>query len=206
VRRHIALAAVSAVLFSAPRAAQALITLEGYYGLARPPSVDFHSAVSGATNDSHLWSDSLNIAGGDLILHLGLLELGAIGDVTWKSGSASQTAIGALGGVGFDLGGFRLEALGEAGGHRIGNFTENPSIVTSSSTSQWLAYLGLRPGIAYRFGEKSGFILGLWGYARWDVTSKNVPVTVASAGGTAPGELKLGGTTVGATVRLGYDF
>lgn len=207
MRRNIALAIVSIALFVAPRAVRAAaITVEGYYGLARPPSVDFQSAVSGATSDSHLWSDSLNIAGGDVILHLGLLELGAIGDVTWKGGSATQTALGALAGVGFELGQIRLEALGEAGGHRIGNITENPNIVTSSSTSEWLAYVGLRPGIAYRFGPSSGLILGLWGYVRWDVTDKHVPVTVSSASGTAPGDLKLGGTTVGVTARLGFDF
>jgi len=31
-------------------------------------------------------------------------------------------------------------------------------------------------------------------------------VTVSSASGTAPGELKLGGTTVGVTARVGFDF
>lgn len=205
MRRHIALAVVSIALFAAPRAARAAaLTVEGYYGLARPSSVDFESAVG--TVNSHLFHDSLNIAGADVILHLGLLELGAIGDVTFKSNSASQTAIGALAGVGFELGQLRLEALGEAGGHRIGNITENPNIVTSSSGSEWLAYVGLRPGIAYRFGPSSGVILGLWGYARWDVTDKHVPVTVSSASGTAPGELKLGGTTVGVTARVGFDF
>jgi hypothetical protein len=204
VRRLVVLAAVSALLLAAPRAASALVTVEGFYGLARPSSVDFHSAVNGAVNNSHLFQDSLNIAGGDVILHLGLLELGAIADVTFRSDSASQTAIGGLVGVGFDLGGLRLEALGEVGGHKIGNITSNPSIVTSSSGSEWLAYVGLRPGVAFRLG--SGLILGLWGYARWDVTDSSVPVTVSSATGTTPGELKLGGTTVGVTGRVGFDF
>jgi hypothetical protein len=206
LRRLAVLAAIAAALLVFPRPAHALVTLEGFYGIARPPSVDFSDAVTGARNDSHLFKDSLQIAGGDVILHLGWLELGAIVDTTFRSGSASQTAIGGLLGLGFDLGGLRLEALGEAGGHRLGNFTENPSIVTASSTSEWLAYVGLRPGVAVRIGGTPGLILGVWGFARWDVTDRNVPVSVSGATGTALGNVKLGGTTIGATARLGIDF
>ena len=57
-------------------------------------------------------------------------------------------------------------------------------------------YVGLRPGVAYRFGsEDLGFLLGVWGYARWDVTEGNVPVT---AGGGIPsqGEVELAVSSV----------
>lgn len=192
----------------APAAASAAVTVEAFYGLARPPSADFRAATSSAANDPDLLDSSLNIAGGDLILHLGILEIGAIGDVSWKSGSASQTAIGALVGVGGDVHGtLRLELLGEVGGHRYGNFAENPNIVTSSSSSEWLAYVGLRPGIAYRIpvGEM-GVVIGIWGFARWDLSTSDVPVTVGSAGSASPGTLELGGTSIGAVARFGVDF
>jgi hypothetical protein len=192
----------------APRVASAAVTIEGFYGITRPPSADFSTAVTGARHDPDLIRDSLQIAGGDLILHLGTFELGAIADTSWKSGSASQTAIGGLVGIGGDLGGaLRLELLGEAGGQRYGNFFENPRIVTASSSSEWFAYLGLRPGIAFRFSPgRPGVILGIWGFARWDLTTSNVPVTVGSVDNTTPGSVKLGGTTIGAVARLGFDF
>ncbi len=150
-------------------------------------------------------------------LRLGVLEIGGIVDDSWKTGSASQTAIGALVGFGGDYRGvLRLEALGELGGQRYGNFFENPNIVTSSSTSQWFAYVGLRPGIAFRIDMSgsgtgggtggTGLIIGLWGFVRWDLTTADMPVTVRSGAGTSPGSLKLGGATVGAVARVGLDF
>jgi hypothetical protein len=205
-RRVAPLLVAAAILV--PAAASAAVTVEAFYGIARPPSADFSAAVSGAQNDPDLIDNSLNIAGGSLILHLGILELGAIADVSWKSGSASQTALGALLGVGGDVGGtLRLELLGEFGGHRYGDFTENPDIVTASSSSEWLAYIGLRPGIAYRvpFGNM-GIVIGVWGFARWDLTTSDVPVTVGTVDDTSAGSVELGGTTIGAVARVGLDF
>ncbi len=192
----------------APATASAAVTIEAFYGIARPPAADFSAAAGAAQDDPDLIDNSLNIAGGDLILHLGILEIGAIADVSWKTGSASQTAIGALVGVGGDVGGaFRLELLGEIGGHRYGNFAENPRIVTASSSEEWLAYVGLRPGVAYRFpvGEM-GVVIGIWGFARWDLSTSDVPVTVGSAGSASPGTVELGGTSIGAVARIGLDF
>jgi hypothetical protein len=201
---------VAAVLL-APHVTDAAVSVEGFYGITRPRATDFSAAASSASHDPHLIRDSLNIAGGDLILHLGVLELGAIMDTSWKSGSASQTAIGGLIGVGTDLEKvLRLELLGEVGGQRYGNFFENSDVVTSSSKSEWLAYVGVRPGIAWRFdlGRDGGpgLLVGVWGFIRWDLTSKTVPVTAASASATPVGSIDLGGTTIGAVARLGLDF
>ncbi len=209
IRRIVPILVVAAL--AVPQVAHAAVSIEAFYGLSRPRADTFHQAASGTANDPNLVRDSLNIAGGDLILHLGLFELGAIIDTSWKSGSASQTAIGALAGVGGDWQGWlRLEALAELGGQRYGNFAENPSIVTSSSSSEWFMYLGLRPGVAIHVplssDGKIGALVGVWGFARWDLNTTTVPVTVRSAGSTAPGDIKLGGTTIGATLRLGLEF
>lgn len=182
------------------------VAIEGLYGFARPPAADFSAAVSGAANDHDLSESSLQIAGGTLLLNFGVFELGAVGDATFGNG-VTQTAIGGL--VGFRLGDkLRLDLLGEAGGHRYGNVADDPSVVTASSTDEWLVYVGLRPGLAYRFGapDSAGFLLGVWGFARWDVTDKSVPVTVSGVSGTAPGNVKLGGTTIGLTLRAGIEF
>ena len=201
----------AAALAVLPEAARAAVSIEVFYGLSRPRADSFRQAASGTANDPNLVRDSLNIAGGDLILHMGLFELGAIIDTSWKSGSASQTALGALIGVGGDYAGWlRLEALGEVGGQRYGNFGNDPSIVTSGSSQEWLMYVGLRPGVAVHVplaeGGKIGALLGVWGFARWDLNTSNVPETVGNAGSTSPGSVKLGGTTVGAELRFGLEF
>lgn len=203
-RRIAPLLLAAAVL--APSAASAAVSVEAFYGITRPPSADFTSAVTGARDDPELFANSLQIAGGDVILHLGLLELGAIADFSWKSGSARQTAIGGLVGVGGDMGALRLELLGEVGGQRYGDFTENRRIITASSSEQWFAYVGVRPGIAYRFSPGGpGFLIGIWGFARWDLNSGD-RITIADADNTALGSLELGGTTIGAVARVGFDF
>jgi hypothetical protein len=189
-----------------PHTARAGIAIEGLYGFARPPAADFSAAVSGAANDKDLSDDSLQIAGGTLVLNLGVFELGAVVDKTFGSG-VTQTALGGL--VGLRIGDkLRLDLLGEAGGHRFGDFTDDPSVITASSTNEWLFYVGLRPGIAYRFDVSPGFglLLGIWGFARWDVTDKSVPVTVGGVSGTAPGNVDLGGTSIGVTLRAGIEL
>jgi len=202
---------LAAAVLAAPHAARAAVSLEAFYGLARPKADSFSQAVSGTANDPHLIADSLNIAGGDLLFHLGLFEIGGIIDTSWKSGSASQTAIGGLVGIGGDYDGWlRLEALGEVGAQAYGNFAKNPDVVTSGSSKAWLMYIGLRPGVAVHIplGEegKVGALVGVWGFARWDLTTSTVPVTVGNAGSTSAGSIKVGGTTLGAELRLGFEF
>jgi hypothetical protein len=201
---------LAAALLLAPRLASAFGTVEGFYGITRPPDNNFHSAVSSADRQHALLKSSLQIAGGDVLLNFGgPLQIGAIIDTTWKNDSASQTAIGGLLGFRLGAGQLRFDLMGEGGGHHYGNFTKNPDIITASNTSQWLAYVGLRPGVAYHFGSPGapGFLLGVWGFARWDLTNKHVPVSVAGTGGaSADGDVKLGGVSLGATLRAGFDF
>lgn len=206
-RRFVITALCAGLALAAPHAAQALGTVEGFYGLTRPPGTSFRSEVSGAAHDPHVFSDSLNLAGGDVLLDFGgPLELGAIADVTWKKHSASQTALGALLGLKLASGPVRLDLLGEAGGHRYGNLADDPKVVTASKTDQWFAYVGLRPGIAFTMGQP-GLLIGVWTFVRWDLTDKRVPITVAeTSGSTANGSIKLGGPSIGATLRLGVQF
>jgi hypothetical protein len=197
-----------AILAPPETARAAGLAIEGMYGLVRPPDANFRAAIAGAANDRDLSESSLQIAGGSLLLDLDGLEVGAIVDQTFGDG-VTQTAVGALAGlrVGDKL---RLDLLGEVGGHRFGDIRDDPSVVTSSSTDEWLFYVGLRPGLAYRVDllPGVGFLVGAWGFVRWDVTDKNVPVTVSGATGLAPGdgEVKLGGTSIGVTLRFGIEL
>jgi hypothetical protein len=192
---------LAAAALAMPAAASAIVEIEGFYGLERPPSTSFSAAVSG-TNAPSLFDTSLQIAGGNVIVNLGALEVGAIADTTWGHNTASQTAIGGLAGIGIGTS-VRIDLLGEAGGHRYGNFTSHPEITSSSSSNEWLVYVGLRPGITFKLGD-GPLSVGLWAFARWDVTTHNVPVTVGSV--SSAGTYKIGGTTVGATLRLGFEL
>lgn len=196
----------AAIALVSPAAASAIdLQIEGLYGLERPPSTSFSAAVSGAGatgSASGLFDSSLQLAGGDVLLNLNGLELGAIIDATFGHNTASQTAIGALAGFALSAGPAKVDLLAEAGGHRYGNFASNPDIVTTSSSSQWLAYIGLRPGFTVKLGGP--VTLGLWAFVRWDVTSHDLPVTVRNAG--SAGSYSLGGTTIGATARLGLGL
>ncbi len=133
--------------------------------------------------------------GATAIYRGGLLELGALGEWGRPGSDAKTTVLGLLGGVGFDVGGFRLEALGEAGGHMYGGQT-----VAGSSADSWLVYVGLRPGLSLKFGPGDMLLVGVWGFARWDVTSRNV---VVNAGRIDQATYELGGTQYGASLRLG---
>jgi hypothetical protein len=198
------IALLAAVALLAPATAHAAdFSIEALYGVAFPPAADFESAVEDVDDDD-LSEDSSQIIGGTLLLSFGLLEVGAIVDATIPDKGPDQTAIGALGGIrlGEKL---RVDLLGEIGGQRYGNVFEDSDVVTDSTEEQWLMYVGLRPGIAYRFGAEDGIgiVLGVWGFARWDVTDENVRV---SAGDETQGEVELGGTTLGATLRAGIEF
>jgi hypothetical protein len=198
------IALLAAVALLAPATAHAAdFSIEALYGVAFPPAADFESAVEDVDDDD-LSEDSSQIIGGTLLLSFGLLEVGAIVDATIPDKGPDQTAIGALGGIrlGEKL---RVDLLGEIGGQRYGNVFEDSDVVTDSTEEQWLMYVGLRPGIAYRFGAEDGIgiVLGVWGFARWDVTDENVQV---SAGDETQGDVELGGTTLGATLRAGIEF
>ncbi|GAO05082.1 hypothetical protein [Anaeromyxobacter sp. PSR-1] len=212
---HRALAAfasvlATAVLLAAPAPARAFFSLELHYGVERADATSLKHGLDAALSDTARLKNSAQIVGGLATLKLGFLELGAVADRTWKKDGPSITAVGGLAGLGFDLGAIRLEALGEAGGRRYGDFLKDPAVITRGSNAEWLAYVGLRPGIAYRaeLGGGLGFLIGVWGFARWDVTSKNVPVTVrpSEGGPDTSAEYELGGVTFGATGRVGIDF
>ncbi len=191
---------LAAALLTPDLARGAGLTIEGFYGLTRPPE----TSISNALEDRNIFDDSLQLAGADVLIRLGLFEFGAIADVNWGEGSATQSAIGGLAGIALPLGPARLDLLGELGGQRYGNLARNPNLAGNDTGDKWLAYLGLRPGLAFKVGGPGpGLSVGVWTFARWDLQKENVPVSF-EGGGT--GDYELGGVTLGATLRVGVDF
>jgi hypothetical protein len=202
------IALLAAVVLLLPATAGAAgVSIEALYGISWPPAADFESAVEDVDDDD-VSEDTAQIVGGTILVNFGVFEIGAIVDATMPDRGPDQTAVGGLAGFRFGEK-LRLDLLGEIGGQRYGNVFEDDDVVSGSTEQQWLMYVGVRPGVAYRFdlGAEGGMgiLMGLWGYARWDVTDERVPVTAGSDVPSA-GEVDLGGTTIGATLRAGIEF
>jgi hypothetical protein len=179
------------------------LTVHG--GVDKYDSVGFKSGLSKTDfTDAQQLRDASQSYGVTGILRLGMLDAGALVELGRPGRENTTTAIGALAGLNLMVGSLQIDALGELGGHRYADALHNPAVIVDSNRSDWLAYVGLRPGIALRLGERGGILLGLWGFARWDLNSKDVPVTLAS--GSATGTYKLGGTQIGAALRLGFSL
>jgi hypothetical protein len=174
-------------------------------GWDRYDAVTLKSGLSAAdfTDGQRMRDNSLTL-GATAIVRLGLLELGVLGDLGRPGRDNPTATIGALGGVGLSLGRLRLEGLAELGGQRYADALSNPGVIQDTNRADWLAYVGLRPGVSLRLGESGNMLLGVWGYARWDLQQKDVRVTLADL--TGSGAYDLGGSQIGVALRLGVSF
>jgi len=154
-------------------------------------------------SSSQQLKDASQSFGATAIARIGMLDVGAIGELGRPGKTNDTTVLGVLGGINLDVGPLRFEALGEVGGHRYGNAVHNSTIISESTGSDWLAYVGLRPGLSLKLGESGRWLLGVWAFARWDITSKTVQVTLAD---TTTGSYKLGGSQFGGALRFGFSL
>ncbi len=144
--------------------------------------------------------DASQSYGATAILRLGGLEVGAIGELGRPGKGNDTTVIGALGGLNFGLGPIRLEALAEVGGHRYGNALDNTAVITGSKRSDWLTYVGLRPGLAFQLSDH--LFVGVWAFARWDVNKRTISVATVNG----PAVYEVGGSQFGGQLRLGFSL
>ena len=199
IRTTLALAFALAAL---PALASGL-DLSLHYGVDKYDAVGLRSGLRNTDfSSSQKLDDASQSVGATIIARLGMLDLGVIGELGRPGKDNTTSVVGALGGLNFDLGPVRLEALGEVGGHRYGNALTNSAVIKDTSRSDWLAYAGVRPGLSVRLGGP--LFIGVWAFARWDLTSKDVPVTLAGGSGTST--YKLGGSQFGAALRLGISL
>jgi hypothetical protein len=197
--------ALSSVPASAAEPGAVGIDLSLHGGVDRYDAIGFKTALSSAdfTDAQQLRDDSLSV-GATVIARFGPFSAGALAELGRPGRANPTTAIGALGGLNLSLGRLQLDALAELGGHRYGDALHNPDVIVDSDRSDWLAYAGLRPGVALRFGERGAVLVGLWGFARWDLMTKDVAVTLAN--GTGDGTYELGGTQYGLALRVGFSL
>jgi hypothetical protein len=174
-------------------------------GMDRYDSVSLKSGLRAADfTDAQRLKDSSLTVGATAIVRLGLFELGLLGEQGRPGRSNPTATFGALGGIGMSLGRLRLEGLAELGGQRYADALNNPAVIQDTNRADWLAYVGLRPGVSLRLGESGNWLIGVWGFARWDLMQKTVRVTLADLSGS--GQYDLGGSQIGAALRLGFTF
>ncbi len=173
-----------------------------HYGADQYDAVGLKSGLGGVSGSALLRGTSTHL-GATIIYWSGMGELGVIGEVGRPRQDGSTTLLGLLGGLGFELGPLRLEALGELGAHRYGDVLQDPGVVSRSQKEAWLVSVGVRPGLTLRLGPNGTLLLGLWAFARWDVTSQDVQVDL---GGLDPSTYRLGGSQYGAAIRAGFSL
>jgi hypothetical protein len=192
------------ILAASPTAGRSdVLDLTFHAGADRYGVVDLKTGLSGSDfTDAQRMRDTSATLGATALFRLGLLEAGALAEVGRPGRDNTTSAVAALGGVGFELGRLRLDLLGELGGHRYADALSNPSVIVDANRADWLAYAGIRPGLSLLLGERRGFLIGLWTFARWDLTRKEIPVTLSGLGGS--GAYDLGGPQHGVALRIGF--
>jgi len=203
--RFASIAAFALLIAPATAAGGSGIDLTLHGGVDKYDAVSLKSGLSKTDfTDEQQLRDASQSYGATAVGRLGLLSAGALVEFGRLGKPNTTTAIGALAGLNLVMGRLQLDALAELGGHRYGDALHNPDVVQDSNRSDWLAYVGLRPGIAVHLGEGGNILLGVWAFARWDLMRKDVAVTLASGGGE--GAYELGGTQFGGALRLGISF
>jgi hypothetical protein len=163
-------------------------------------AVGLRSGLGGVRSAGRLQGVSTHL-GATAIYRSDLGEIGVIGEIGRPGQAGGTTLLGALLGLGLDVEAFRLEALGELGAHRYGDLLKDGAVTSRSRSEAWLVSVGLRPGLSIRFGPGDMLLLGVWAFARWDLTSQNVQVSLGSGNDST---YKLGGSQYGASVRVGF--
>jgi len=206
-------AALLAALLSLPGAVRADdswgLSLQLLWGVSR---YDVGGLQAGLSNQgSDMLKDSASVVGGLGLLRLGILDLGVLyegGAISGTAGTADSMVLTPEVGFALPLGDtFRLDLLGELGGHKISNIAASGGTIDySQATAVWLPYLGVRPMLTLRFPLGPVKAIGsLAAFARWDLVKKDATLEPVS-GSTVSVPYELGGTTFGLSAGVGIEF
>lgn len=206
----LATALLAAVLPGSSRALESgALSLELHGGLDKYDGLGLKNAAAQVNvGDKALLKDTSTHVGATALLRIFNLKGGAIVELGQPGSTPNTTVVGALLGLSGSLGPLVLDGLVEGGGRRAGDFLKDPAIISKGKSETWLAYVGLRPGVSVRLGTFPKLIVGVWAFARWDLTRGDVPVTVTPSAGGAPvdARYRVGGAQYGASARLGIEL
>ena len=179
------------------------LTLGGWAGAAKYDVLGLEHGVS-SLNGQDLLAGTHPVAGGSAVVRVGPLELGALYEGTLSEHDATSDVITPLFGFALDLSErWRLELLGEVGGHRISWTASDP---LGSVHTVWLPYIGARPSLALRLPAGGlRLVLSVTPFARWDLARRQVDVQ-SSSGTSTRTTYDVGGTTFGLVGGVGIEI
>ena len=101
---------------------------------------------------------------------------------------------------------WRVDLLGELGGHQVTGIGQSDSFDASQVKSVWLPSAGVRPSISARIPVgATRLVLSLTPFARWDLMRKTVTVNVTGS----PSDVRTyeaGGSTIGVVGAVGLEI
>ncbi len=113
-----------------------------------------------------------------------------------------RLSLSALLGYQPQIGAFRYQLLGEAGGHR---FTDvgGTLFARRPGTETWLPFAGVRLGAARTYPAHSVGEVGVWVFGRYDIGQKTVTNVRDFMGDETRTDYRVGGYMVGLAVQVG---
>jgi hypothetical protein len=146
--------------------------------------------------------------GGSALLRWRWLDVGLLYEGAFLADQADSAVLTPLVGVALNLGSrFRVDLLGELGGHRISNIGLGGDVTVSDPQSVWLPYLGVRPTLSLRLPiGPVRLVLSLAPFARWDLVHKDVTVVASDGTTTTESTYEAGGTTFGVAAGAGLEL
>lgn len=213
------LALAAALALAAPRSGAAeapaddsfSLTLGVWGGISRYDVLGLRHGVEnvGAGDGRDLIEGDFDAVGASALLRLGWLDLGALYEGTLLDDEARSEVVTPLVGLKWDLDDrFRLDVLGELGGHRITNIGSGNELLAEAPETVWLPYAGFRVGLSYRLPIGLGatrLAVSATPFARWDLIEEEVAVRT-SAGTDTRTVYEAGGSTFGVALGLGIEI
>jgi hypothetical protein len=173
------------------------LTLGAWGGASRYDVLGLKHGVESLDPDT--LEGNLDTYGASALLRLGVLDVGALYEGSFREASDSFV-LTPLVGIKWDVTDLvRVDLLGELGGHRITN-------LGADAESVWLPYVGVRPTLSLRLPlGPTRLVLSGAPFARWDLVKKEV--VVPSSGGTATrSTYDVGGSTFGFVAGIGLEI
>ncbi len=186
------------------------LTVSAWGGVSRYDVLGLKHGVAGIQSQDgrDLLNGDFNVRGGSAVLRLGWLDLGALAEGSAPTSRADSAVITPVAGIAWNLSDlFRLDLLGELGGHRISNIGTSGSFDVAQARTAWLPYVGVRPTLSLRLPlGPTRVVLSAAPFARWDLVQKQVTVTVSSGSTTTQNTYSVGGSTFGVVGAVGLEL
>jgi hypothetical protein len=186
------------------------VTLQAWGGYSRYDVVGLQHGLGELDRDDPV-DDGFESMGLSALLRLGWLDLGVLYEGQLLRDKTDSAVVTPLVGIAWNLSPYwRLDLLGELGGHRISNVgraEEGADFEVRDPETVWLPYVGVRPTLSVRAPlGPSRIVLSVAPFARWDLIDKEVEVQVTTGTTTSVRSYGAGGSTFGVVAGIGLEF